>query len=270
MAKVRILVTGAAGFIGRHLVLAAAAKDYEVVALSRSGGLIDGARQTFQWAFGQPVPAAACVKVGRAIHLAHDFDGEAGSRRTIESTLSAANQLRAGGVLRQLFFSSYSAGEHAASLYGKTKLAIERGFAGQGDVVFVRPGLVVGKQGIYGRIRKWAQTFPIIPLPDGGQGRVPVISIEELCEWTLQLLIDPAPPREANLFEPELTSLRHLVLEAAAQVGRRPWILPVPSPLLVRAIRFAELLRITLPIKADSLVGFLANQDAQHTPTDPR
>jgi uncharacterized protein YbjT (DUF2867 family) len=206
------------------------------------------------------VPAEAVQDVDCAIHLAHDFDGEDGAQRTIDSTLTVVAKLRGAGVRRQLFFSSYSAGEHAVSLYGKTKLAMERAFASQEDIVIARPGLVIGEGGLYGRIREWAQRLPLIPLPDGGLGKVPVIGIRDLCERTLHLVTMTTPPKEENLFEPDLKSLREIVLKAAEEVGRRPRILPVSSGLLIRVLAIAGRLGVSLPVNADNLLGFLANQ----------
>ena len=260
----RLLLIGASSFIGAHLVQAATAHRHEVIALSRSGRQSQGVAKSFRWSFGEPLPAKDIKDVGCAVHLAHDFDGEDGARRTIESTLTVVTQLRLCGVHRQLFFSSYSAGEH--SLYGKTKLAIESAFKGHEDIVIVRPGLVLGPGGVYGRIGKWAQRLPVIPLPDGGQSKIPVIRIHDLCEQTLQLAKMTAPPREANLFEPDLKSLRELVQKAAEETGRHPRILPVPSGLLLYLLTVAGHLGIPLPVNADNLLGFLGNQEAQHKP----
>jgi NADH dehydrogenase len=262
----RLLIIGATGFIGTHLVVAAA-QSMEVVALSRSGIRPEGAEQAFAWSFGQPVPERACKDVNCAVHLAHDFDGEDGALRTIESTLALASQLHAAGIQRQLFFSSYSSGEHASSLYGRTKFALEQALTAQAGVIIVRPGLVLGDGGIYGRIRKWARILPLVPLPEGGCGRVPVIGVEKLCELTLKLALNPVSPAEANIFEHELKSLRELVLGAAAEVGRRPRILPIPAALLIGILTLAARLRIPLPVNADNIVGFLANQSATHIST---
>lgn len=263
----RILIIGATGFVGTHLASVATAQGIEVVALSRSGTCPEGAVQAFAWSFGRPVPEGACKGVACAVHLAHDFDGEDGARRTIESTIAITSQLQAAGVSRQLFFSSYSAGDHASSYYGRTKHSLEQALVVQPGVVIVRPGLVLGEGGIYGRIRKWARVLPLVPLPGGGRGKVPVIEIEKLCRLTVKLAVDSDPPAEANLFERELKSLRQLVLEAAAEVGHRPWVLPVPAALLIGTLKLAAWLRIPLPVNADNLVGFLANQAARHVST---
>ncbi|MFZ5483244.1 MAG: hypothetical protein ACOZB0_03365 [Pseudomonadota bacterium] len=245
----------------------ASAQGNEVISLCRSGAVPSWNGTCIKWSLGQGVPQTALAAVDCAIHLAHDFNGVQGAELTIDSTLAAITQLREAGARRQLFFSSYSAGEHATSLYGKTKLAIENALSGQQDVAIVRPGLVLGKGGIYGRIQEWARILPVIPLPDGGRGTVPVITIERLCHEVVNLAHATLPVDEANLFETCPRSLRQLVIDAAGDVGRPPWIVPVPSSLIGWGLQVAQILRIPLPINADNLEGFLANQNACHVST---
>lgn len=263
----RILIIGSTGFIGAHLLSVATAHNIEVVTLSRSGEIKNGAVQAYPWSFGQPVPKSACVGISCAIHLAHDFDGAMGAQLTFDSTVAIAEQLHTAGIQRQLFFSSYSSGKHASSIYGQTKFAIEEALINKSGMIIIRPGLVLGEGGLYGRIRKWAKILPVVPLPDGGQGVVPVIKIEKLCELTLELALSPLPPGEVNLFEVDMKSLRQLVLEAAAESNRRPWILPIPAVWLIGLLQLASRLHLPLPVNADNLAGFMANQSANHTST---
>jgi|UniRef100_UPI0040487C7A uncharacterized protein YbjT (DUF2867 family) len=263
----RILIFGASGFIGANLARYAASKQHEVVALSRSGSIAGFTGRSLKWNFGVPLAMSAIEGTSCAIHLAHDFNGAEGAQLTLEETLSNALRLRSAGVRRQIFFSSYSAGVHAASLYGRTKFAIENGLAGMDDIVIVRPGLVLGDGGVYGRISKWAMRLPVIPLPDGGYGQVPVIGVEHLCRETLYIAEASAPERECNLFERETRSLRQLVLDAAAEKGNSPWIVNLPASLIVRSLQVATALRLPLPVNADNLEGFIANQVANHIST---
>lgn len=260
----RILIFGASGFIGTYLTKYAVTRRYEVVALCRSGAVAGFTGACLKWTFGVPLTVSAMEGVNCAIHLAHDFSGSEGARLTLNETLANVARLRAVGVKRQIFFSSYSAGQHATSLYGRTKLAVEKGLAGADDIVIVRPGLVLGDGGIYRRIRKWARRLPIIPLPNGGYGQVPVIDVERLCQKTLDIVEASAPERENNFFERQSRSLRQLVLDAAAEVGRSPWIVSVPSSVIVIGLRVAAALRLPLPVSADNLEGFLSNQAARH------
>lgn len=261
----RILVIGAAGFIGANFVQFCVAQGHEVIGLCRSGHIPGFTGKCVKWNLQESLPLHELHDISCAIHLAHDFNGKAGAQLTKNQTLEYAVQLRQIGIPHQIFFSSYSAGEHAVSLYGKTKLEIEKKFEVHSDIVIVRPGLVMGQGGIYGRIQHWAKRLLLIPLPDGGHGQVPVISIERLCIETLKLVEEQGiSGPQVNLFEHKLRSLRELVLDAAAEAGRKPWILPLPATLVVFALKVAEGCRIPLPVNADNLIGFLQNQNALH------
>ena len=259
-----ILITGATGFIGRHLVHYAANSGHSVIALSRSGAEVAGARTQIAWVLGELPNLSASQSIDAAIHLAHDFGSDDGANRTITGTIDLFEMLVQTGVRRQIFVSSYSAGPHAKSIYGLTKGQIESALKVDSSAVIVRPGLVLGSGGIYGRMSSWARHWPIVPLPDGGRGVVPIIAIEHLCQELVWLCETTDPPREFNAFHEDQISLRDLVLKVAIEAGRKPWILPIPTAFLLPLLRAAEALGVKLPVHSDSLIGFTSNQLARH------
>src|SRR5262245_4505853 len=265
----RVLIIGASSFIGTDLVKHALKAGHDVVCVARSGRVDGYSGHVHRWALGTPLPGEAVIGSTCAIHLAHDFSDRTGGANSREGTIACMSELRAAGVGRQIYFSSYSAGIHAKSVYGKTKYAVEQAIAQWSDVTIVRPGLVLGAGGIYGRIRQWAQRLPIIPLPDGGKDLVPTIEIYRLCNETLALMVSDTPPRVVNLFHKQLKSLRQLVKEAAWEVGKRPAIFPVPAYSMLTCLKIAAALHVSLPVNADNLSGFLANQSAYHASSLP-
>ena len=260
----RLLILGAGGFIGTHLVRNAVEQGHEVIALCRSGHVDGFVGPTYTWELDQSVPAVLFDKVDCVIHLAHDFNGEIGARMTQKATIEHVKHAREAGVRKQIFFSSYSAGAHATSLYGRAKFAVEEALSGYADIVIVRPGLVLGNGGLYGRIVRVARSFLLLPLPDGGRGLLPVIDIARLCRETLALSKYTKEVGEVNLFYPRLRTLRELVLQAASESGRCPWILNVPSVVITAFLRVAAFIHLPLPVNVDNFKGFLANQEAKH------
>lgn len=260
----RILILGASGFIGTHLVCELGSSGHEVIARCRSGLVAGFTGNCRAWELGNSIEIPPDVPIDCAIHLAHDFGGVAGAKLTIEGTMRSVMELRRCGVVRQIFFSSYSARPNAPSVYGRTKYLLEQSLGDNQDVTIIRPGLVIGGGGIYGRIEKAAGILPIIPLPDGGRGLVPVIDIDRLCSETIRLATARTISNVYNLFEPRLLSLRELTIGAAQKKGRRPIILPLPSPGVLLILTALEKLRIPLPVKADNLRGFIGNQQAGH------
>lgn len=264
----RILILGASGFIGSHLTLFASSLGHEVIALCRSGSVTGFGGMTIKWGLGESIPIDVIRNLDCAIHLVHDFGGDAGALLTKNETLKHIQLLRLAGVKRQIFFSSYSAGIHSISLYGKTKFEIENEITRNLDVVILRPGLVVGNGGVYARMQKLINFSPIIPLPDGGAGKIPVISLEDLCSETMKVVTAQfLATREFNIFYDDMISLRELIIHASLKNNRKPVLFYFPSHLIFFCLRLLNLFRITLPINADNLKGFIANQNAVHKST---
>lgn len=245
-----VLVTGASGFIGRALVRTLAHRQRQALCLARM--LPDGKR----WHLGDPLSDAHLAQVSSAIHLAWDTRHPETSQASANATLALARQLADAGVGRQIFISSASAGPHAVSAYGRAKYQVEQGLTAIPGCISVRPGLVIGDGGLFGRIARFARLSPVVPLPDGGRGRVAVIGVEDLAARLLALIDHPRPPGLAAMAEPGSRSLRELVQAAA---GPRV-VLPIPSRPLLALLALAGALRLPLPVTRDNLAGFLANQ----------
>lgn len=246
----RVLLTGANGFIGRHVAASLTAAGHTVLGTSR------GAGQAITWRIEDPFPHDAMEPVDAVIHLAWDFFSAAGAHLSAEATIRLARDLHEAGVPRQIFISSGSAGPHASSAYGACKYRVEMALAEIPGTISVRPGLVLGDGGLFGRIARIARITPIVPLPDGGHGLVSVIRIEALAQRLAALVSASANDRQIVIAEPQPRPLRALVREAA---GRR-LILPVPSALLEPVLALTERIGLRLPITRDNLLGFVANQ----------
>ena len=260
-----ITVVGATGFIGSNLLAYLVSQGHQVHALARHPNPSSHHSQiTWQtWQFSDLIPVSA-LKVDAVIYLAYDFNGIEGAIRTEQGIKKILDQFSFDTQVKQIFFSTYSAGPHAHSVYGKTKFAIEKLFERYQQGYIIRPGLVLGDGGIYRRVKKAAQTLPLVPLPDGGRGQMPVIDIKLLCQKTVALCDGQINNRYLNLFLPEMVSLKTLTLQAAEEAHKRPWILPIPGKLLLIVLKIASYLHLPMPVNADNLAGFLGNQSADH------
>jgi nucleoside-diphosphate-sugar epimerase len=259
----RVLIFGASSFIGKSLIKHAESSGYEVIAFCRSGHIPGFKGKCIKWQFGSEIDGAF-KGANFAIHLAHDFGGPNGAQITTMETEKNILKLKSLGISRQLYFSSYSAGPHALSLYGRAKYHTEKLISAFDDVMIIRPGLVIGNGGIYGRISRWANILPIIPLPNGGVGLVPVIELDKLCKEVLSILISVHGTKEFNLFEAKMLSLKDLVLRTTAIKSKKPVILNVPSVMFSIVLAITKMIGIPMPINIDNIKGFLANQKAMH------
>jgi nucleoside-diphosphate-sugar epimerase len=191
---VKLLITGASGYIGQRLAEMARARGHQVMVLGRS------APKGFDftaWRLGEAVPAEALAGAGALIHLAHDWsaDGKPGDANGAASEALARQALTAG-VVRFVFASSTSSRADAANAYGRSKFASEARLAAlpqaAGRIVSARIALVYGgpPSGQYGLMRRIAALSPVLPMV-GLKRRVQPIHIDEVCAALLGLAERP-------------------------------------------------------------------------------
>lgn len=259
----KVLVSGANGFIGKALCQALAASSHKV------SGLVRTARE--------PVPGveymevdlehsdslgAVCQGFDCIVHLAgrahvlseHDQNPlEAFRRANYEATLGLAQQAVAARVHRFIFISSigvngadtsakpfdeYSEPEPHAD-YALSKLEAEQGLrsllAGSGtELVIIRPPLVYGVDapGNFARLLKLVATGLPLPLR-GVDNRRSIISLENLVSFISLCIEHPAAAEQLFLVSDGIDiSTAEMVRALALGMGKRPLMLPVPDILL--------------------------------------
>lgn len=106
----------------------------------------------------------------------------------------------------------------------------------------VRPTMIYGAPGDRNierllRVLRWA---PVVPLPGGGQGLVQPVHVADLAWFLVRILEPDGAARAFNVAGPEPVSLREVVIQAAAAMGRRAVPLPVPLAPVRAAVRAYE------------------------------
>lgn len=261
----RVLVTGATGFIGSVLCEALLACGHTVVRAVRQSapagsgnagrrdmvvGDIDG-RTDWTEAL-RDVDAVA--HLAARVHAMTDTPAGAAEhlRVNAEGTAALVHSAFSCGVRRFLFMSSvkvngeerefpYGPHDDPAPLdpYGRAKLLAERSLfdlAGKygGEAVVIRPPLVFGP-GARGNFQRLVGLVARgVPLPFGSiRNRRSLVSVWNLVDLTCRALEHPAAPGgvffaadERDLSTPELVTL------IARAMDRTPNLWPVPSPIL--------------------------------------
>ena len=252
----RIAVTGARGFIGRHLTEHLAGRGHEVVPVNRD-----------DWDLTSEVsPAALISGCDAVVHLAalvhvRGRPGDAAFARTmIETNLRGTERLAraavAAGVARFVFLSSAAAYGRATggravdeatpldpvTPYGQSKRAAEetlRGIAQDTGLVTValRPPLVYGPgaPGNFARL-VWLASRGL-PVPSGAlQARRANISVTNLCGLVACALAVDHPQRAAYVAAEPARPIGDIYRGLCAAAGRRPRIVPLPRGALRLAL----------------------------------
>ncbi|MGW9330550.1 NAD-dependent epimerase/dehydratase family protein [Bosea sp. NPDC055594] len=262
MSGERVLVTGASGFVGRHLLRELSAAGYLVrAALRRPLPEIAGVEQVIVGDLSGFVDwSAALAGVRHVVHaagLAHAdtaLPEEAYRRVNTDATLALADAAQAAGVARFVFLSSIRAQSGPANdlplserdapaptdAYGRSKLAAERGLA-ERDLAWValRPVLVYGpgvKANMAGLVR--LARLPL-PLPLGGlKAPRSLLAVENLCEAVIFALGEACPARRSFIVsDPGALGVAEMLAAMRAGLGRRPGLIAVPPALLGLAAR---------------------------------
>jgi nucleoside-diphosphate-sugar epimerase len=252
-----IALTGATGFIGRHLVGELPRHGFRIrVLLRRPAEVPPGASGAVIGDIAKPRNMADALRgVDAVIHsagIAHAMTGRPeDDYRAIntEATLGLARAAERAGVRRFVFLSSIRAQcgpSHEGVLteegvpaptdaYGRSKLAAEEGLAALGlDWVALRPVLVYGPgvRGNMGALLRVARSP--WPLPLGGlTGRRSILAVENLAAAVAAVLAAPGPLRRPLIVaDPEPLTVPEMVSALRAGLQRPPGLVPVPAALL--------------------------------------
>lgn len=255
-----VLITGAGGFIARHLAQTLNNSGMTVLGASHSAAALSGYRAVFPASLGETLlPALTGQPVDAVVHTALAA-GPNAYRLNVEGTSRWLDEGRAAGVGLQILLSTLSAEADAPTDYGRAKWALEQRFAAAGEVAF-RLGVVVGEGGMYARIRQSAMRLPVTPLLDGGRQLLYVVGVDALCTVLRDVIANNgADLRGAawNLVQPEPVTLRAMVETIQRQAGKRSLLAPVPTGPVLAGLRVLESVpMIRLPVSSSNVRGLI-------------
>lgn len=253
----QVFITGISGFLGQHLARGFLAAGWTVagsVGHAASLGRVPAeVTQALILPLGETPDPAAFDGVDAIVHGAHDMRAGRGSD-TVRGTVALAEA--AASVSYQLYISSHSAATSAPSEYARTKRHLDGWFLEKGFGV-VRPGLVIGSGGLFGRMAALVKRSPFVPLIDGGRALVPLIALDDLVAAVIQLA-NERRGGAVNLFLPGRVTLAELLRTIAREGGRRRLYVPVPSAPLIGILEAARVAGIPSPISRDNVEGLAA------------
>ncbi|OAN55064.1 NAD-dependent epimerase/dehydratase family protein [Magnetospirillum moscoviense] len=263
MSGLHLLITGASGYIGQHLLRHALCQGHRVTVLSRRRPCEPC--RWFAWSLTDPVPALALQAdrdlgpIDAVLHLSHQWESELPEDQDENLTgfrsLLAAS--RAAGVGRFILASSVSAQAGALNRYGRIKWRLTQELTGPGELA-ARIGLVYGGPplGQWGTMRTLAGKLPILPMVGTDKGVQP-IHLDEVCDGLLRMAALPRPSRPVfGLADPAPIAFgAWLKLLARTVHGRGLTIVPLPLPLVLLAVRIVNRLPIPVSIAEERVMG---------------
>jgi len=252
--KGAIAITGADGFIGSALVKHFSTRGWSVVALVRED--IPRAEKNVTYKLFDLLHSNAIdfSTIDVLVHAAYQpilKKTDTPNPNLVGTKMLAECAMKAG--VRVVFFSTLSAHEDAESIYGKTKLKMEKMFDPSRDLV-LRPGLVLGGGGgLFGSIAHIVKKSKIIPLI-GGAKPIQTIALRDVCR-IVEIGVTKNISGIYNMAHPHVLTIKTLYSEIARASGHKPFFLPVPIWLVFTILSLTEILRIKLPFTTENVLG---------------
>jgi NADH dehydrogenase len=237
-----ILVTGATGFVGRHLVARLQARGEQVRPLVRNAATAQRARATnIEPAIGDVTDPASLERamegVDAAIHLVAIIV-EKGSatfeRINVQGTRNVVAAARAAGVKRFLHMSANGAQDNPRYPYLQSKWRGEQAVIESGlPNSILRPSLIFGRgDQFFTTLAMVVRLNPIVPIVGDGTSMFQPIWVEDVCTCFLKMLDDAYLGRSFDVGGPEQLSYEDLVDIVMRVLGTRKPKIHVPIPLM--------------------------------------
>ena len=251
----RILLTGADGFLGRHLTRTFLAKGWRVDGLvrdpQRKPPPAEAGVRYYHYGFPADIDSAAFAEpVDVLVHGAFNMKA---SPTKYGVNREAVEFLQRGKYGRFLFISSMSAHRAAESLYGREKLYIEGTLDASRDLA-IRPGFIIGDGGVFSNLVRSIKSLPVIPLFYGGWQPIQTVYVDDLCS-AIASGIERGTTGVVSYGEQTPILLRDFYRAIAKGLGVSRLLLPMPGGLTCAGLRIAESLGVPLPMTSQNLLG---------------
>ncbi|MBU0499153.1 MAG: complex I NDUFA9 subunit family protein [Gammaproteobacteria bacterium] len=241
----RILLTGATGFIGGHILTGLQQAGHEVRACSRRLG-VDFNRMVNDDDWMPHLENLDAVI--NAVGIIAETRGQSFEILHHQAPAALFRACERAGVRRVIQISALGADDRAFTPYQRTKKAADDTLRGTSLEWFVlRPSLVYGKGSSSEALFQFMAALPLIPLVGNGRQQVQPIHVSDLVATVLRCLQPETPARQTL----DLVGAQPLALVDWLQLmrrakGKRPALtLPIPFPLILAS---AHLSRFLIPM----------------------
>ena len=228
----RILVTGASGFVGSRLVAALDGGGHEIRAMTRRPERYEGAGRPVAGDVGDEASLREALEGCEvAYYLVHSLDDPDFERKDAEAARSFARAAAAVGVDRIIYLGGLGQDGDRLSRHLRSRREVERLLGGTGvPVTVLRAGIVVGHGGVSWELtRQLVAHLPAMVTPRWVSTRTQPIAVADVVRYLVGVL--DAPEAVGRVFEvggPDVLTYLQMMIRVAEIQNRHLFVVPVP------------------------------------------
>src|SRR3954470_4990676 len=229
---VRILVTGASGFVGSRLATALDGEGHEVRAMTRRPERYEGAGSPVAGDVGEEGSLREALEGCRvAYYLVHSLDDPDFERKDADAARSFARAAAATGIDRIVYLGGLGQDSDHLSRHLRSRREVERLLGGTGvPVTVLRAGIVVGHGGVSWELtRQLVAHLPAMVTPRWVSTRTQPIAVADVVRYLVGVL--DAPEAAGRVFEvggPDVLTYLQMMTRVAEIQNRPLFVVPVP------------------------------------------
>jgi len=235
---VRVLVTGASGYVGSRLVAALLANGHQVVATAR----VPSRLSAFDWAPGVPTAALevhdaqSCATafathgpLDVAYYLVHGIGHGDYRARDRAGAATFATAARAAGVQRVVYLGGLVPPDEELSEHLASRAEVGEVLARYGPpLVWLRAAVVLGAASTsYELIRYLADWLPVVPTPPWMSTLVQPVAVDDVLRYLVAGASAQVPPGHYDIAGDEVLAYRELFLHYTRVARLRRLLVPV-------------------------------------------
>ena len=254
----KVFLTGAAGFVGSHLLTRLLRDGHYVRALVRNSGSLRSTSDRVEEVEGDITSAnlapavAGCEAVINLVGIIYERGNQTFEAVHHQGTRNLVKAAQQTGIKRFVQMSALGARPENASAYHTTKFAGEEEVRKSGITwVILRPSLIFGPGSAFvDQMISVMKAAPLLrPVPGSGEYRFRPLHVDDVCECFAQSINNPkATNQTINLVGGEELTLNQIAAEIAACLSIRKPVVHIPIPLMKTAAGFFSLLPVKPPV----------------------
>ncbi|WP_045046338.1 DUF2867 domain-containing protein [Rouxiella chamberiensis] len=274
-SETRVVVLGASGYIGQHLVPLLRQQGYQVTAAARRRDWLvaqkwPGVRCCFADVYHNASLRDAFADADILIYLVHAMSDDdelfEKERQAAQNTLLA---LKDSSIQQVIYLGAMQPEKPSSTHLQARKLTGTLFRMGSIPVTELRASMVIGPgSAAFEVMRDMIYNLPVLTPPSWVRKHASPIALNDLLYYLAGLVEHPA--EQHRIFEaagPEYLSYRQLMERFIALSGKRRWLVPVPLPTQLLTLAFLNLLTSVPSPLVKSLIQGLrqdlpANSDA--------